>query len=50
MSYTQAENREVKTEKKNRRLGAVLILFALVLMTVSFVLMKMYHFTPAPPK
>ncbi len=42
--------REIKTERKNRRLGTVLMLLALALMTVSFVLMKVYHFVPAPPK
>ncbi len=50
MSYAEIKNREVKIERKNRRLGTVLVLLALALMTASFVLMKMYHFTPTPPK
>jgi hypothetical protein len=44
------EERELRIQRKNRRLGTVLILLALVLTTASFVLMKIYHFVPAPPK
>lgn len=50
MNSAAIEEREVKMERKNRRLGTILILFALALMTASFVLMKMYHFTPPAPK
>ncbi len=50
MKAVALEDRELKIARKNRRLGVVLILLALVLMTASFVLMKIYHFVPAPPK
>ncbi|MCI0405206.1 MAG: hypothetical protein L0Z48_11375 [candidate division Zixibacteria bacterium] len=42
--------RERKIERKNRRLGTILIILAAALMTASFVLMKIYQFVPAPPK
>ena len=44
------EERELKIERKNRRLGRVLFLLAAALMTASFVLMKVFHFVPTPPK
>ena len=44
------EAREFKIARKNRRLGIFLTGVAIVLMTVSFVLMKVYHFVPTPPK
>ncbi|MCI0330435.1 MAG: hypothetical protein L0196_05720 [candidate division Zixibacteria bacterium] len=50
MRTAAMEERELKIERKNRRLGVVLMLFALALMTVSFVLMKIFHFIPTPPK
>ena len=50
MRIVAVEERELKIERKNRRLGAVLVIFAAALMTVSFILMKILHFIPAPPK
>ena len=50
MKTIALEEQDLKIERKNRRLGAVLIIIAVVLMTVSFVLMKIYHFVPTPPK
>lgn len=50
MRTVALEERELKIGRKNRRLGTVLILLALALMTASFVLMKIYHFVPAPSK
>lgn len=41
---------EQKVQRKNRRLGVVLTVVALVLMTTSYVLMKVFHFVPTPPK
>ncbi len=45
-----AEAREFKIARKNRRLLIILTGFAFILMTASFVLMKVYHFVPTPPK
>jgi hypothetical protein len=50
MNAVAVEEQELKIRTKNRRLGTVLILLAMALMTASFVLMKIYHFVPAPPK
>lgn len=50
MNAVAVEEQELKIRRKNRRLGTVLILLAMALMTASFVLMKIYHFVPAPPK
>ena len=50
MKTAAAEDRELLVERKNRWLGAILLAFALVLMTVSFALMKIFHFVPTPPK
>lgn len=50
MRTAAMEERELKIERKNRRLGVVLMLLAAGLMTVSFVLMKIFHFIPTPPK
>lgn len=50
MKTIALEEQDLKIERKNRRLGIVLIIIAVVLMTVSFVLMKIYHFVPTPPK
>ena len=50
MKTVALEEQDLKIERKNRRLGIVLIIIAVVLMTVSFVLMKIYHFVPTPPK
>jgi hypothetical protein len=50
MKAVAVEERELKIARKNRRLGVVLIIMAVVLMTASFVLMKLYHFVPTPPK
>ena len=50
MRIAAIEERELKIERKNRRLGTVLVIFATALMTASFVLMKILHFIPAPPK
>ena len=50
MKTIALEEQDLKIERKNRRLGIVLISIAVVLMTVSFVLMKIYHFVPTPPK
>ena len=50
MKTIALEEQNLKIERKNRRLGIVLIIIAVVLMTVSFVLMKIYHFVPTPPK
>ena len=41
---------EQKVLRKNRRLGVVLTGWALILMTASYVLMKVFHFVPLPPK
>jgi|GEM_PF-4678628 len=50
MKTVALEEQDLKIERKNRRLGVVLILLALALMAASFVLMKIYHFVPTPPK
>lgn len=50
MKTIALEERELKVERKNRLLGTVLVIFAAALMTVSFVLMKVFHFVPTPPK
>lgn len=50
MNAVAVEEQELKIQRKNRRLGTVLIFLALALMTASFLLMKIYHFVPAPPK
>ena len=44
------EKPELAIERKNRRLGTILGILATALMTVSFVLMKIFHFVPTPPK
>ena len=50
MKIVALEEREYKIERKNRRLGTILGILATALMTVSFVLMKIFHFVPTPPK
>ncbi|MGE5693175.1 MAG: hypothetical protein ACM3YF_05295 [Candidatus Zixiibacteriota bacterium] len=50
MKTVALEEQDLKIERKNRRLGLVLILVAAALMAASFLLMKIYHFVPAPPK
>ena len=50
MKTIALEEQDHKIERKNRRLGLVLILVAAALMGASFLLMKIYHFVPAPPK
>jgi hypothetical protein len=50
MKMVALEERELKIERKNRRLVAVLMILAAVLMTASYVLMKVFHFVPLPPK
>ncbi len=49
MSSTFPES-ELGVQRKNRRLGTALTLLALALMTASYVLMKVLHFVPLPPK
>jgi len=44
------EKKEFGIQRKNRKLGIILTALALILMTASFVLMKIYHFVPTPPK
>ncbi len=50
MKTIALEEREFKIERKNRRLGTILVVLAAALMTASFVLMKIFHFVPTPPK
>lgn len=47
---TGSESREISIERKNRRLGTILTVFALGLMAASYVLMKIFHYVPTPPK
>jgi hypothetical protein len=45
-----SEKPELIIGRKNRRLGTALGIFALALMSASYVLMKVFHFIPTPPK
>ncbi|HLG94487.1 MAG TPA: hypothetical protein VI546_06595 [candidate division Zixibacteria bacterium] len=50
MKTVLLEEREIKVQRKNRRLGVVLTVLALAVMTTSYLLMKVFHFVPLPPK